>query len=46
MPSPEVEGTSGRVKQVHLVENEADVAKLTIAADVKLAYITQTTPKR
>jgi len=40
---PEVEGTSGRVKQVHLVESEADVAKLTIASEVKLAYVTQTT---
>jgi 4-hydroxy-3-methylbut-2-enyl diphosphate reductase len=40
---PEVEGTSGRVKQVHLVENVADVAKLSFAEDTKLAYVTQTT---
>lgn len=39
---PEVEGTSGRVKQVHLVENETDVEKLNINAP-RLAYVTQTT---
>ena len=40
---PEVEGTSGRVKQVHLVENVADVAMLNFAESTKLAYVTQTT---
>ena len=41
---PEVEGTSGRVKQViHLVENVGDVAKLTVGNAEKLAYVTQTT---
>lgn len=40
---PEVEGTSGRVKQVHLVENVADVAALNITPNTKLAYVTQTT---
>ncbi len=40
---PEVEGTSGRVKKVHLVENTCDVETLNIAADTKLAYVTQTT---
>ena len=39
---PEVEGTSGRVKKVYLVENEADVARLSPASS-KLAYVTQTT---
>jgi 4-hydroxy-3-methylbut-2-enyl diphosphate reductase len=40
---PEVEGTSGRVKKVHLVERSEDVATLDIAANAKLAYVTQTT---
>lgn len=40
---PEVEGTSGRVKKVHLVETAADVTTLNIPADTKLAYVTQTT---
>ena len=41
---PEVEGTSGRVKQIiHLVENAADVAKLQVGDEKKLAYVTQTT---
>jgi len=40
---PEVEGTSGRVKKVYLVENEADVAKLSVDTPEKLAYVTQTT---
>jgi 4-hydroxy-3-methylbut-2-enyl diphosphate reductase len=40
---PEVEGTSGRVKQVYLVENEADVATLCVTNPERLAYVTQTT---
>ncbi len=40
---PEVEGTSGRVKKVYLVENEADVTKLNVEHPDKLAYVTQTT---
>jgi 4-hydroxy-3-methylbut-2-enyl diphosphate reductase len=40
---PEVEGTSGRVKRVYLVENAADVAALHIPHPEKLAYVTQTT---
>lgn len=41
---PEVEGTSGRVKQgVLLVQDVADVAKLAPASPDKLAYVTQTT---
>lgn len=40
---PEVEGTSGRVKKVYLVENETDVAKLEVEQPNKLAYVTQTT---
>jgi 4-hydroxy-3-methylbut-2-en-1-yl diphosphate reductase len=41
---PEVEGTMGRVDaKVLLVECEADVATLDLAADAPLAYITQTT---
>ncbi len=39
---PEVEGTSGRVSKVHLVENETDVAALELS-EPKLAYVTQTT---
>jgi 4-hydroxy-3-methylbut-2-en-1-yl diphosphate reductase len=41
---PEVEGTLGQIDgELHLVENEEDVAKLPIAADAPIAYITQTT---
>lgn len=40
---PEVEGTSGRVKKVYLVEKVADVATLQVAQPEKLAYVTQTT---
>lgn len=40
---PEVEGTSGRVKKVYLVENIEDVATLEVAQPEKLAYVTQTT---
>ncbi len=41
---PEVEGTSGRVKNgVHLVQTASDVAKLTVKNTDKLAYVTQTT---
>jgi 4-hydroxy-3-methylbut-2-enyl diphosphate reductase len=41
---PEVEGTSGRVKNgVHIVATPADVAKLEVANPDKVAYVTQTT---
>ncbi len=41
---PEVEGTSGRVKQgVLLVQDVADVATLAVQNPQKLAYVTQTT---
>ena len=40
---PEVEGTSGRVKKVYLVENIDDVATLKVEQPEKLAYVTQTT---
>lgn len=41
---PEVEGTKGRIPgKVHLVEDPADVEKLSLAADAKVAYVTQTT---
>jgi 4-hydroxy-3-methylbut-2-enyl diphosphate reductase len=40
---PEVEGTSGRVKKVHLVESTDDVASLRVENPEKLAYVTQTT---
>lgn len=41
---PEVEGTSGRVKNgVLLVQNSNDVAKLQVKDPDKLAYVTQTT---
>ena len=45
---PEVEGTMGRFSsshggQIHLVEDEEDVAKLTVNDDSKLAFVTQTT---
>ena len=45
---PEVEGTMGRFNHrhgghIHLVENENDVAKLTVKDAEKLAFVTQTT---
>lgn len=40
---PEVEGTSGRVQKVQLVENVADVAALMVENENNLAYVTQTT---
>lgn len=45
---PEVEGTMGRYDtklggHIYLVEDEADVEKLNIANETKLAYVTQTT---
>lgn len=41
---PEVEGTSGRVKNaVHLVSSAQDVAALNVQNPEKLAYVTQTT---
>lgn len=40
---PEVEGTSGRVKKVYLVEKADDVATLEVTQPEKLAYVTQTT---
>jgi 4-hydroxy-3-methylbut-2-enyl diphosphate reductase len=41
---PEVEGTMGRIPvPVHLVQTEADVAKLDIPRDTPVAYVTQTT---
>jgi 4-hydroxy-3-methylbut-2-enyl diphosphate reductase len=41
---PEVEGTMGRIRgPVYLVQSEADVDKLDLAADTPLAYVTQTT---
>lgn len=45
---PEVEGTMGRFNrrhggEIHLVENEADVAKLTVQNGERLAFVTQTT---
>ena len=41
---PEVEGTLGRIDgPVHLVQTAADVADLPLAADVPVAYVTQTT---
>jgi 4-hydroxy-3-methylbut-2-en-1-yl diphosphate reductase len=41
---PEVEGTMGRVPgPIHLVQTEADVAKLDLPADTPIAYISQTT---
>ncbi len=41
---PEVEGTSGRVKNgVYLVQDVEDVAALTVKDESKLAYVTQTT---
>jgi 4-hydroxy-3-methylbut-2-enyl diphosphate reductase len=41
---PEVEGTLGQIDgEVHLVADVADVAALPIAADRRVAYVTQTT---
>ena len=41
---PEVEGTIGQIPgTVLLVQSEAEVAKLNLAADTPLAYVTQTT---
>ena len=41
---PEVIGTMGQIKSpIHLVENEQDVAKLTISNDQAIACVTQTT---
>ena len=41
---PEAEGTMGQSEAgMYLVENEADVARLTVADPEKLAYVTQTT---
>lgn len=45
---PEVEGTMGRFNRqhggrIHLVEDEADVAKLEVRNPSKLAFVTQTT---
>jgi 4-hydroxy-3-methylbut-2-enyl diphosphate reductase len=41
---PEVEGTSGRVKNgVHIVATPEDVARLRVANPEKVAYVTQTT---
>jgi 4-hydroxy-3-methylbut-2-enyl diphosphate reductase len=41
---PEVEGTRGRIAvPVHLVQTEADVARLSIPPDTPVAYVTQTT---
>lgn len=40
---PEVEGTSGRVQEVILVEKVEDVTKITVENPDNLAYVTQTT---
>ncbi|MBP3945501.1 4-hydroxy-3-methylbut-2-enyl diphosphate reductase [Psychrobacter sp. K31L] len=45
---PEVEGTMGRFNrrhggEIHLVENETDVEKLTVQDGERLAFVTQTT---
>jgi 4-hydroxy-3-methylbut-2-en-1-yl diphosphate reductase len=41
---PEVEGTQGQIPgPVFLVQNEADVDKLTVPIDAPVAYVTQTT---
>lgn len=40
---PEVEGTSGRVNEVFLVESFEDINALDFGADTPLAYVTQTT---
>lgn len=40
---PEVEGTSGRVNKVTLVENVEDVGRINVDNPENLAYVTQTT---
>jgi 4-hydroxy-3-methylbut-2-enyl diphosphate reductase len=41
---PEVEGTLGQVDgEIHLVQDEADVANLPLRPDMPVAYVTQTT---
>jgi 4-hydroxy-3-methylbut-2-enyl diphosphate reductase len=41
---PEAEGTMGQsAERMHLVETIADVARLALPADARLAYVTQTT---
>jgi 4-hydroxy-3-methylbut-2-enyl diphosphate reductase len=40
---PEVEGTMGQADGIHLVQTVEDVARLPIAAQAPLAYVTQTT---
>ena len=40
---PEVEGTMGQADGIHLVQTVDDVARLSIASDAPLAYVTQTT---
>ena len=40
---PEVEGTSGRVEKVYLIENVDDVAALQVTRPDRLSYVTQTT---
>jgi 4-hydroxy-3-methylbut-2-enyl diphosphate reductase len=40
---PEVEGTMGQADGIHLVQTLQDVARLPIALDAPLAYVTQTT---
>jgi 4-hydroxy-3-methylbut-2-enyl diphosphate reductase len=41
---PEAEGTMGQSSErMHLVETTADVARLALPADARLAYVTQTT---
>lgn len=41
---PEIEGTSGRVKNItHIVENTNDVVNLSLKNPAKVAYVTQTT---
>lgn len=40
---PEVEGTSGRVKKVHIIGEVEEVAGLEVENPDKLAYVTQTT---
>jgi 4-hydroxy-3-methylbut-2-enyl diphosphate reductase len=40
---PEVEGTMGQADGIHLVQTVDDVARLPLAPDAPLAYVTQTT---
>lgn len=40
---PEVEGTSGRVKKVHIIGDVDEVAHMQVENAEKLAYVTQTT---